>query len=119
MIKMNIKRPWNTKKRGFAESVIFCKDGTWIAVCLTFDILEEGKSYEEVQKALTSAIELHIETIQKENLPDALLNRYAPDKYWDLYFKATAEKSKKKLIGGVAKNKTLPFFYTQPFALSC
>lgn len=83
----SVDRPWNTKKRGLVEFVVFQnkKRNHFVGVCLTFDIIEEGDDPESLMDSLTEAAKLHVEVVQKENLPDKLLNRYAPKRYWDKY----------------------------------
>ncbi len=92
-----IKRPKNTKKEGTIESIIYKQGKTYVAVCLTFDIVEEGQNPTELMKSIKEAAELHLETVVKNNLSDDLLNRYAPQEYWDKYFEVSKniEKSPK------------------------
>jgi predicted RNase H-like HicB family nuclease len=49
---------------------------------LTFDLLEEGETLEEVRYAIIEASKLHLETVIKNNLSEELLNRKAPKEYW-------------------------------------
>lgn len=83
-----IKRLWNTKQRGVMEFV-FYKDkenGKCVGVCLTFDIIEEGDDLNKVMQSVEKAARLHLKTVVKKNLSDNLLNRYAPEEYWNTYF---------------------------------
>lgn len=73
----------NTKEKGLVEFTIFEEHSTFIGVCLTFDIVVEGANYEEVRQELIDAAKLHIETVKKNDLPVELLNRHAPQEYWD------------------------------------
>ena len=84
-----IKRPRNTKEKGVVEFVIYKEGNSFVGVCLTFDILEEGDNPMELIKSLKEAAELHLETVRKNNMSDELLNRYAPEEYWAKYFDAT------------------------------
>ena len=56
------------------------RDGDWEAFCLDLDIAVQGRSFEEVFRALNEAIALHLETVLA--LPEAdrahLLDRRAP-----------------------------------------
>jgi predicted RNase H-like HicB family nuclease len=90
---MNIQRPKNTKERGTIECLVYKEGNTdaYIGVCLTFDIVEEGKNPVELMKSIREAAELHLETVIRENLPDELLNRYAPEEYWLKYFEAAKQ----------------------------
>jgi predicted RNase H-like HicB family nuclease len=91
---MNIQRPKNTKERGIIEFLVYKKGNTFIGVCLTFDIVEEGNNPTELMKSIREAAELHLETVIRNDLPDELLNRYAPEEYWKKYF-ATAKEIEK------------------------
>lgn len=83
---MNIERPKNTKNKGTVEFFVYPERGKYIGVCLTFDIVEEGKDLQEVARSLVEAAELHLKVVRYKNFSDDLLNRYAPDQYWKKYF---------------------------------
>ncbi|MBI5469879.1 type II toxin-antitoxin system HicB family antitoxin [Candidatus Kaiserbacteria bacterium] len=88
---MKIKRNTNSKQSGTMEFLVYREDSKYVGVCLTFDIVEEGKDPVELMKSIKEAAELHLETVIKNNLPDDLLNRYAPDEYWQKYFEAARQ----------------------------
>ena len=56
------------------------RDGDWEAFCLDLDIAVQGRSFEDVFRALNEAIALHVEAVAA--LPETerahLLNRPAP-----------------------------------------
>lgn len=81
-----IKRPRNTKEKGIVENLVYKEGKSFVGVCLTFDIVEEGNNPTEVMKSLKEAVELHLETVIRNNLSEELLNRYAPEEYWEKYF---------------------------------
>lgn len=83
---MRIKRPKNTKKQGFIEFFVYPEKKQFVGICLTFDIVLEGKNPSKIMQGLQDAASLHIKTVKKNNLSDDLLNRYAPDEYWKKYF---------------------------------
>lgn len=83
---MSIERPKNTKKSGYIEFFAYQERDKFIGICLTFDIVEEGKNIEKIMKSLEEAAFLHLKVVRKKNLSDDLLNRYAPEKYWSKYF---------------------------------
>lgn len=95
---MNIQRPKNTKKSGLIESLVYKEGNTFIGVCLTFDIIEENDNPVELMKSLKEAAELHVETVITNNLPEELLNRYAPEEYWVKYFETVKGIEKPSLI---------------------
>ena len=41
---MKIERPKNTKKEGTVEIFVYKEGNVFVGVCLTFDIVEEGKN---------------------------------------------------------------------------
>jgi len=92
---MNIQRPKNTKEKGVIEFLVYKEANTFIGVCLTFDILEEGKDPTELMNSLREAASLHLETAIKNNLSDDLLNRYAPEKHWKKYFEVRLKQMNK------------------------
>ena len=92
-----INRPQNTKKSGVIELLVYKETDTYVGVCLTFDIVEEGNNPVELMKSIREAAELHLETVIKSNLSDELLNRYAPKEYWLKYFEAVRRIEKPSL----------------------
>lgn len=97
MGKIMIKRPKNTKKEGCVEFLYFKEKNTYVGVCLTFDIIEEGKSLSKLKESLEEAAKLHLKVVIKKDLSNDLLNRYAPQKYWNLYFKHLRQLSKAEI----------------------
>lgn len=83
---MKIIRPRNTKEKGLVEFLVYKERDKFVGVCLTFDIVEEGSNPKEVMRSITEASALHLKTVVSKNLPDELLNRYAPNEYWEKYF---------------------------------
>lgn len=83
-----ISRLKNTKEKGVIEFLVYKEAGAFVGVCLTFDIVEQGNNPIELMKSVREAAELHLETVIKNNMPDDLLNRYAPTEYWKKYFEA-------------------------------
>jgi len=85
---MRIKRPKNTKEKGFIEFFIYPEKNKLVGVCLTFDIVVEGENPNKIMKDLKDAAFLHLKVVVKNKLSDNLLNRYAPKEYWEKYFSA-------------------------------
>src|SRR3990167_506369 len=96
---MKIERPKNTKKEGTIEFLVYKEGKTFVGVCLTFDIIEEGTDALSVLKSIKEATQVHLNAVVKHNMTDDLLNRYAPVEYWEKYFetiKKTQTASMKK-----------------------
>jgi predicted RNase H-like HicB family nuclease len=108
---MKIERPKNTKKRGVVEFLFYPEKGRYIGVCLTFDIIEEGKDLNKLRASLEEAARLHLETVTKEGLSEDLLNRYAPLKYWNKYFEIQKEYVRNRAEKAVNNSltQTLPY----------
>jgi len=85
---MNKMETFNTKRKGFIDFLIIKKEDGYLGVCLTFNIVQEGKDPVAITSSLREAAKLHLETVIEKDLPDTLLNRSAPAKYWKLYEKA-------------------------------
>lgn len=85
---MMIHRTVNTKESGTIEFLVYKEGVSYVGVCLTFDIVEEGSNPVELMNSIKEAAGLHLETVTKNNLPDELLNRYAPEEYWKKYFES-------------------------------
>ena len=83
---MKFERYWNTKKGGIIEFLFYKERNEYIGVCLTFDIIEEGKDIEKLKESVKEAAFLHLKIVNDKKLPDKLLNRYAPIEYWEKYF---------------------------------
>lgn len=86
----------NTKKSGIVRFLYIKYEDRVVGVCLDFNILEEGKNFDEVRKHLETAAKLHLITVCKKKLSDDLLNRHAPKKYWELYEQLQSAKLAKK-----------------------
>ena len=106
---MIIPRPKNTKKSGMMEFFVYQEKSKFIGVCLTFDIVEEGEDLKEVMKNLEEAALLHLEVVCKENLSDDLLNRYAPDEYWEKYFEFRRLEEVRRVATSVLETKQIRY----------
>ena len=80
----------NTKDKGVVNFLIYrdSSDSQYTAVCLTFDIVEQGENIEELKKSIQEAAALHIESVLANGLSNNLLNRSAPQKYWKKLYDA-------------------------------
>jgi len=102
----------NTKKSGFARTIIFPSKGGYTAVCLDFNIIEEGEDREELEKSIKEAVVGYIENACKNNLDDNLLNRHADKKYWKMYesyLEMMRNKTKKPVSPSIRKSSLFTF----------
>lgn len=114
---MNSKN--NTKKGGVARTIIFPSGKNYKAVCLDFDIIEEAKTREGVEKQIKEAAVGYIKNVCKNNLDNRLLNRHAEKKYWDIYYKhieRITEKEKSPKVK-IAHSIDLTSMFTIPINL--
>jgi len=93
-----MQRPLNTKNKGTIEFLVYKEGKTFVGVCLTFDIVEEGSDSERLMESIQEAAQGHLEVVRKNNMSDDLLNRHAPKEYWNIYYKAIEDIKNKKSI---------------------
>ena len=89
-----ISRPYNTKESGLIEYIVYKEGKTYVGVCLSFDIIEEGDDPNKLMLSIQEAAELHLKVVRDRKMPDELLNRHAEEKYWEVYFNAVVELQK-------------------------
>lgn len=116
-LKQQILRRKNTKKEGMLEFLLYCDKNSYVAVCLTLNIVEEGKNPKKLIESVTEAAKGHVMLVIKKNLSDELLNRPAPTKYWNKYFNAL-EKLKKSKIEKSQKSPFRVFTTQMPMSLA-
>jgi len=76
----------NTKEAGQFRFIIYKRPGDkyFTGVCLDLDIVEKGKDPVFLRKSLEEATQGYLEAVKKNDLPDYLLNRPSPKKYWKI-----------------------------------
>jgi len=77
-----MNNPKNNLKKGIVEFTIFEEGDHYVAVCLTFDIVLEGKDYSKIKNDIVNSARLHLKTVKELGLSEELLNRPAPKEYW-------------------------------------
>jgi len=108
----------NTKNIGLARTIVFPCKGGFRAVCLDFDIIEEGETRDEVEKSIKEAVVGYIEAVCKNNLEDELLNRRADKKYWKIY-EEYLDLMKNKAKKPVSSNLKKSSLFTLPISNNC
>jgi hypothetical protein len=108
----------NTKKHGIARTMIFPCKGGYRAVCLDFDIIEEGEKREELEESIREAVVGYIENVCRNNLNDELLNRHADKRYWKLY-ESYLDMMKDKAKKPVSANLKKSSLFTFPISNNC
>ena len=60
------------------------KDGTFTSVCLDLDLVEEGHtSMQEAILSINEAAMTHLKAAGERGFPKELINRPAPNEYWE------------------------------------
>lgn len=98
----------NTKRKGNVTIFGYKSGKKFISVCLELDIVKEGTKREELTREMFEAVTGHVETVCKAKLDDALLNRPAPEKYWQAYEKFLDSQKKNKLPKQAGSLNILP-----------
>ncbi|MDA2922923.1 hypothetical protein MYX07_06700 [Patescibacteria group bacterium AH-259-L07] len=88
----------NTKKQGMLEIFVYPEGKQFVGVCLTFNIVDVGKDPRTLLDSLTKAALGHVQVVIKKNLSDDLLNRPAPQEYWDKYEECLVLREMKKMV---------------------
>lgn len=94
------------------EFLVYKEANTYIGVCLTFDIVEEGDDPNKLMQSIQEAARLHLKVVCEKNLPDELLNRRAEEKYWKIYFDAMNQLQKPVISPYQFLTSSLVFFRT-------
>lgn len=81
----------NTIQHGSVRNVIFEENGEWFGAALEFNIVETGDSPQEVMVLLDEAVRGYVESAQKANLSDSVLNQEVDPEYEALWNKNSSE----------------------------
>ena len=109
-MNMDLKkmRVWNTKKEGRLEFLIYLENGRYIGVCLTLDIVEESDDPRKLQKSIQEAAIGHVLLVIHKKLDNELLNRPAPEEYWEKDFEISEQIERKPSPGAFIFQMPLP-----------
>lgn len=91
------------------EFLVFREGRQYVGVCLTLNIVEEGSNPVRLMESIVEAARGHVRLVIKKRLSDDLLNRPAPDKYWDRYLGALDEFANRTSKSGSAFTTQLPW----------
>lgn len=94
---------------GLARIIIFPHKGGFRAVCLDFDLIEDGQTRKEAEDNIKESVIGYIKTVCKCNLDDQLLNRPADKRYWKIYesYLDMIKDDKKKPVSANLKKSSL------------
>ena len=68
-----------------------CEKKEYVGICLEFDLEVSAKTSEEAKERIQEYMKAWHENIVENKLPETLLNRPAPKKYWDILQKITKD----------------------------
>lgn len=116
---MKKKLVFNNTYSSGTYTLIALKDGKKFAgVCLEFDLITEGESINDAMEKITEYAEAWLENARKHRIPEEVLNRPAPKKYWDMFkliSVATQKRVKKTKARKAVKIPSLSvFLFTYP-----
>lgn len=76
----------NTKQSGRVTVFAYQDKRKIIAVCLELDIVHEASTFEEARAGIIESVQGYIEAVYKGGFSDELLNRPAPQEYWNKFY---------------------------------
>ena len=94
----------NTYKSGRVSVIAFREANNYVGVCLEFNLIVRSNTLEKALDEIRDYTEGWLENVVKNKLPEKLLNKPAPKKYWDKFEKAVM----KDMIRARAKRNSLP-----------
>ncbi|OGE00046.1 hypothetical protein A3J17_05165 [Candidatus Curtissbacteria bacterium RIFCSPLOWO2_02_FULL_40_11] len=77
----------NTYKSGRVTFLVIQEDKKYTGVCLEFDLSVQAETPEEARRLIEDYTKVWHRNAVKNKLPEEVLNRPAPKKYWEIYKK--------------------------------
>ncbi len=94
----------NSKSLGQATLFMYPQKGKYVGVWLELDLVGEGKNRDQLFERMMERIQTYIAFMQKKNLSDEFLNRSAPKRYWNKFYKSVdslrEEQAKRHVVSG-------------------
>lgn len=75
----------NTRSVGRVTVLVMPEGKEFVGVCLEFDLVVKEKTHEKAKKQIGDYVDAWLDNAIKNNLPNEVLNRPAPKKYWVAY----------------------------------
>lgn len=82
-----MKNVRNSKDLGAATVFIYPNKGTYIGVCLEFDLIDDDRDKEILEARMKERVRSYVNYIEKKNFDDSFLNRPAPKRYWNKFYR--------------------------------
>jgi hypothetical protein len=93
----------NTKTAGRVTHFVYWHKDRYIGVCLEFDIVDEDTDKEVLFERLQERAASYVAYVCEKGHDDALLNRHAPKKYWNLFLAALDSQRRLAKAGSVGR----------------
>lgn len=87
--KLTLNNTYSSCKLTF---LIFRKRDLYTGVCLEFDLVVQAPTWQEAKEHIEDLADAWLKNVLENRLPESLLNKPAPKKYWDLAKKVDAER---------------------------
>mgnify|MGYP001571762455 CR=1 FL=1 len=75
----------NTYDRGVMTFLVGPENGKFVGVILEFDLIVYADTFEQAKKEIVDYGWLWLRNARKNKLPEEVLNRPAPKKYWKIH----------------------------------
>lgn len=100
----------NTYKKGRMTILVFKEKEGYKGVCLEFNLIIECPSFKEAEEHITDYAQAWLENVQKNKLPEELLNNPAPKKYWNISKRIDKQKEFKKVSATKSRSSNSPLY---------
>ena len=98
----------NTYKSGAVTFLIIKEKEKFVGVCLEFDLVTYADSMKEAKEIIEDYANAWLKNATKNKLPETLLNKPAPKKYWSIYERIKLEEEARKKQTSVVREFTKP-----------
>lgn len=85
----------NTYNSGSVTFLLLKEKNKYLGVCLEFDLVIQADTIQEAKEEIEDYVKLWHKNTVKNKLPEELLNKPAPKKYWEIYEKLVKQDLKK------------------------
>ena len=107
----------NTYSSGAVTYLIFKEKAQFVGVCLEFDLVVKAPTFKETEKQIEDYAYAWLENVVDYHLPETLLNKPAPKKYWRIYERARLEEETRKKQANINNSSIFPVAHSfQPYS---
>ena len=106
----------NTYKFGRLSFIVFKEGEEYTAACLEFDLLAKADTKLQAIEEINDAAEAWLMNVIENKLPEELLNRPAPKRYWNIRKKILKDTQERKGKSRVPATAIFQTYTPQNFA---